>query len=1397
MALQDKLANFLRGTAKGAYNEIVKPYGQLLSSAALGLGAEGALRLGQFNPLPDRVQSGLNQAAQNLSQEALRLREEQGTTGSLSQGLMPSLRTTAAGASATGRAMLGAYGVTAGAPVLAGTAATGGVLSGGMAALQGQDPWEAAGYGVGSSPLYAGLGRLTSPIINPTVNRIAGTNKGIVPLVTRAAATGGANVLEDEAFTRLIEQRAPTTNERLFSFGIGALTSPLQGNVYEEPTSATKRRLVPEIDGQPRTPQGRYDKKPVRFLSDMLPGREIRETASGGIDRRTGQRTRFIGDARQEAGLPRYGEAAGAIAGVELYQDENGETKVRFNPENALLGIGLAAGVTKAKATTGKADPSGFITKFDSGTSASANKNAQSGLSDAKSIEKRINSILDVARKRMSKVDDANLRLKPAEVDYLYKDERALLEKLKAELPRTSQAEAAERIRLKREAFKKSNLPPQPKAPQGFTQAGDMGGRKTGSSLKDPTIPNEYQKLNVNKLNLDPEQKANVRSLESDEPRVVLKNSEVVKMSDLTEGKSTAVDINNTKRKLAQQLNSRQKVVSLEQELAQLRESGAKPEVLQQKIEEIAKQSRIARTEGTEAGRQLQARNILADAMATPMQKVFRLLDNAGIKQSEYTGDAAKVNWNNAEEVVNFYRRYVPPTASDWIDTLRYNSMLSSPNTHIINAFSGLLNTTITAPLEMAITGGVDFLSSKVRGRQQTRFVAEAPAYMRGYVSSAGDAANNFWQTLKGRNSLKNLDLDYMPLGTEGRTGKILKAYSTPTRALEAVDQFFTTLAKGGEREAINVRTGRGVKIDDPESLASRRAAYRLFRGELKEADQGTVLNAIDEVTALIQRARNNDNPIVSTVAKFTLPFVRTPMNIIKQGVEYSPLGITTIPGSKNKSEQLSKALLGTAGITATAMLAANGSLSWSEPTDEKKKQAFRDAGMQPYSIKIGDKWVAYNKLPPAMSFPIAMVAALHDAQRNKTIDQTQFDAVLSAVAKSNKFYADQSYLKSIGDLVATLSGDTDSAAYMVGNYPQQLIPWRAFMGWAARLADPYQRQVDRDGSLLAQQTELMLQQIPILSQTTNARKNEFDEPILNRDRGINAVSPVRVSTEDPEKAAYYNELQEQTRLNRNIKAAEKMIQRGEEVPEELFSVKAADQDEKFDSQKSKLLDSKKEEIIKKKIQTGMSVTGKELEQAYLKEFESLPTNNNYQKGLKDDKRYDLFSTIQSDEYLTDEQKGYLTEKLGIKKQDAEYYEVAKQEEDIKYGYIQDLLAKSTDEDILTQLAEYRKPVNGKQILSDGVIDQLYYDEVITSAQRKALKAIKYDKLGKLRVDGGGSGKKLKIDFTKLIKTVNQTSSVKITAPQLTALRTPTARSLSSRSLGEFKYKGKEFSLKR
>ena len=148
--------------------------------------------------------------------------------------------------------------------------------------------------------------------------------------------------------------------------------------------------------------------------------------------------------------------------------------------------------------------------------------------------------------------------------------------------------------------------------------------------------------------------------------------------------------------------------------------------------------------------------------------------------------------------------------------------------------------------------------------------------------------------------------------------------------------------------------------------------------------------------------------------------------------------------GSQHKTEQIAKSLMGTSVGIAAATLVANDHITWAEPISEKQRNAFRAAGMQPYSVKIDDKWVSYAKLHPAVGFPLAMVAAVKNAQDNKRLTESETDTLLNGLSKWVNFFVDQSYVKSVGDMVSGLKGSAEDLARIPANYASQMIPWRA-----------------------------------------------------------------------------------------------------------------------------------------------------------------------------------------------------------------------------------------------------------------------------------------------------------------------------------------------------------------
>jgi hypothetical protein len=645
-----------------------------------------------------------------------------------------------------------------------------------------------------------------------------------------------------------------------------------------------------------------------------------------------------------------------------------------------------------------------------------------------------------------------------------------------------------------------------------------------------PSSKTSNVKLNTKRLDVSKEAQARLDK-QTAETVNKLSNKEVAEAA-----KAAGIDIKSygvagTKKKIAEQLNLRNRVVTIEKKIADARKAKAPDTEIAALIQESAEAGRIARSQGTDIARQLQARRIIADQLATPQQKVFRLLDEAGVNPEVYSKRFSKVNMENADEVAKAYRELVPAKAEDWLDKYRYTNMLSSPLTHIVNITSNLEGIGGIAPVQKLVEGGVDAVRSAVTGTARTRYAGESGAYLKGVKQAIPEAVETFKAVMTGKKNLETPDIENAvkngKLAYGGAKGAADTILSIVPRFLEAADQAGMTLTKSGEMKALMKRQSKGVKVTgDIAGKAEDAALYRVFRQELGKEGQGYVLDAFDWLPSKVLEGRRAKNPVIRTISKYTLPFVTTPTNLFKQGLEYSPAGIITLAGNADKVAAVAKMTMGTAtmGLAAGAF-AANDAITFSEPADAKQRDAFRAEGKQPYAVKIGNKWISYSKLHPAIAFNFAAVAAVKDAVDQGNMTESEADQALRMFAGVVGFFRDQSYMKAVGDFSSNLQmkdgGDVKSAMASIGsNYANQLAPFKSLTSWIGRQIDPTQRKTDTKASAPEQVWQNMVKDIPGLNKNVPARVNPYTgDPIVNeldRHNGIlpsvNAFNPMKAS---------------------------------------------------------------------------------------------------------------------------------------------------------------------------------------------------------------------------------------------------------------------------------------------
>lgn len=171
-----------------------------------------------------------------------------------------------------------------------------------------------------------------------------------------------------------------------------------------------------------------------------------------------------------------------------------------------------------------------------------------------------------------------------------------------------------------------------------------------------------------------------------------------------------------------------------------------------------------------------------------------------------------------------------------------------------------------------------------------------------------------------------------------------------------------------------------------------------------------------------------------------------------------------------------------------------------------------------------------------------------------------------------------------------------------------------------------------------------------------------------------------------------------------------------------------------------------------------------------------MPESTNYEKALKQKEAFSKIGPIMDN--LDGQMRDDALKAIGISAQDASYYNVARQDNDIKYAYLTDYLAKETDrQKMLASLAFGRKKVNKSVLVADGVLDMLYDDGIISYAERKQLKAIKFDDNGKPATKKSGS-KKLKVTAPK-IKKVKLTSSISGSTERIKKVKSRRAKQYS------------------
>jgi len=270
------------------------------------------------------------------------------------------------------------------------------------------------------------------------------------------------------------------------------------------------------------------------------------------------------------------------------------------------------------------------------------------------------------------------------------------------------------------------------------------------------------------------------------------------------------------------------------------------------------------------------------------------------------------------------------------------------------------------------------------------------------------------------------------------------------------------------------------------------------------------------------------------------------------------------------------------------------------------------------------------------------------------------------------------------------------------------------------------------------------------VAQVVSTGKNMYGTP-QTVGQSIARLGGIKVSQYGPEeiqairdKDAEYQQKRNES-INKQINSVHKQALKGEITPqqeeERILNLKSQQKDVQINPQKG-------EDIRYIDEDGDMRTIG-------ISKVISMPEDSAYQRAIKEQKKYTLVDDILDN--LEPEQQAQALSQLGISAEEATYYNVAKQTNAIKAIFVEEEIRRliengANKNDVLTQMAKWRKSINGQILLSNGVIDDLVDNSIISYADGKLLKQIESEAKGRLRVKSSAPKKGKKISVG--IKTV-------------------------------------------
>ena len=446
----------------------------------------------------------------------------------------------------------------------------------------------------------------------------------------------------------------------------------------------------------------------------------------------------------------------------------------------------------------------------------------------------------------------------------------------------------------------------------------------------------------------------------------------------------------------------------------------------------------------------------------------------------------------------------IPPTAGQSIKAWMRISMLFNPKTQVRNVMGNAVITPVNM-LSDSISAGIDKIISKKTGVRTTgRGKIVNKNYLKGFGKGLYQSYNDFKKGINTRD-------------IEGNRFEISEGKSFKNKgigkALNRVDNLLSFMLDVGDRGFYEATFTNSInnqmllnKVDAPTQemidIATTEALQRTWQDN----------NKYTQSVLKIRNILNNANIKGYGLGDVLIPFAKTPANLTKAIVDYSPAGLVKTLATdarilKNSLENgqytaqvqhrfvqnLGKGMAGTFLYVLSYGLAKAG-IATGESDDDKDVKNFmkNSLGISSYSIKIGDKTFSYDWAQPVAT-PLAIMTNYVKYSKENP-DANILEKGINAMNIGTEQLLQQSFMESLNTVLNGNGTTLENLSQAILDLPARAIP--TFSRQIADMVDGTQRTTFEYGRPIKSAINSVVAKIPVVSKTLPASVNTLGNEI-------------------------------------------------------------------------------------------------------------------------------------------------------------------------------------------------------------------------------------------------------------------------------------------------------------